>query len=154
MLLLLDEADCPVAATGRPWDRLLARLRGFRLDEDLAAGASPDASVALALRAQMLVRARSRRGLARSARRVLAMATEPAAARGTQVPVCRDRVRDCSEEFTELIRRLLAVGPVTARGVAQARILLADGRGPLYDRACADDLRSRVRDAADALIAG
>jgi hypothetical protein len=154
LLLLLDQAGCPIATTARPWDRLLVRLRGFRLDSDLAAGASPDASVALALRAQMLVRARSRRCLARSARRVLATALQPPAARRPPVPVCRDRVRDCAEEFAELIRRLLAAGPVPARGVAQARILLADASGPLYRRASADDLRARVRDAADTLIAG
>src|SRR5260221_379265 len=51
MLVLLDEADCPVARPVRPWDRLLARLRASRLDRDLADRASPDATVALALRA-------------------------------------------------------------------------------------------------------
>ncbi len=64
MLVLLERADCPIAMTVRPWDRFLVRLRAFRLDCDLAAGASPDASVALALRAQMLVRAQVRRDLA------------------------------------------------------------------------------------------
>jgi len=153
MLVLLDEAGCPVACTAYPWDRLLARLRAFRLDSDLAAGASPEANLALALRAQMLVRTRHRRDLARSARRVLATATQPAFSGRPPVPVCRDRVRDCSEEFGELIRRLLAAGPVPARGVAKVGVLLADAGGPLYHRASADDLRARVREAADALIA-
>jgi hypothetical protein len=70
---------------------------------------------------------------------------------GPPVPVCRDRVRDCSAEFGELIRRLLAGGPVPAGGMAKASALLADASGPLYHRASADDLRTRVRAAAGAL---
>ena len=73
--------------------------------------------------------------------------------RRLRVPVCRDQVRDCSEEFGELIRRLLAAGPVPAQGVAKVGVLLADAGGPLYHRASADDLRAQVRDAADALAA-
>jgi len=153
MLVLLDEAGCPIARTARPWDRIAVRLRAFSLDSDLAAGASPDSSVALALRAQMLVRPRYRRGLARSARRVLTAATQSPFGSRLAVPVCRDRVAGSSEEFADLIRRLLAAGPVSARGVAQASVLVADASGPLYRRASAGDLRARVRDAADALIA-
>ena len=151
MLVLLDEAGCPIASPVRPWDRLMVRLRAFRLDSELAGGASPDATVALALRAQMLVRVSARRDLARSAQRVLVAATQGPAAGRLPVPVCRDRVRDCSAEFGELIRRLLAGGPVPAGGMAKASALLADASGPLYHRASADDLRTRVRAAAGAL---
>ena len=153
MLVLLDEAGCPIARTARPWDRLVVRLRAFSLDRDLAAGASPDASVALALRAQMLVRPRYRRDLARSVRRVLTAATQSPLRSRVPVPVCRDRVKESSQEFADLIRGLLAAGPVAPRGVAQASMLVADASGPLYRRAGAGDLRARVRDAADALIA-
>lgn len=160
MLVLLDEADCPVAKPVRPWDRFLARMRASRLDSDLADGASPDSTVPLALRAQMLVSARTRRDLARGAQRVLATAIQvPAADRRPQLPaagrlrapICRDRVRDSSEELGDLIRRLLAGGPVAARGVALASVLLSDGRGPLYHRASPDEVRARVREAVDAL---
>ena len=151
MLVLLEEDGCPVARTVRPWDRLLARWRASRLDRDLARGASPDATVPLALRAQLLVRGPARRDLARSASRVLAAATQPPAAGRLPVPVRRDQVRDCSAEFTELIGRLLAAGPVPAQGVAMARILLTDASGPLYHRASGGELRASVRDAADAL---
>ena len=153
MLVLLEEEGSPVACTVRPWDRLLIRLRAFGLDHDLAAGASPEASFALALRAQMLVRTRHRHDLAGAANRVLAMASQPSLSSRPRVPVCGDRVRDCSEEFGELIRRLRAAGPVPVRGVAKAVVLLGDASGPLYHPATADDLRTRVRDAADALIA-
>jgi hypothetical protein len=153
MLVLLEEAGSPVACVARPWDRLWACLRAFRLDSDLAAGASPEGSMALALRAQVLTRTRHRRDLAASADRVLATAMQPAHAGRLPVPVCRDRVRDCSAEFGELIRRLRAAGPVPVRGVAKASVLLTDASGPLYHRPTADDLRARVQDAADALIA-
>jgi hypothetical protein len=213
MFVLLNQGGCPVARPARLWDRLLARMRTCRLDGDLAGGASPDATVALALRAQLLVRTRTRRHVAESARRVLAAAiqapatdsspapatdpspapaTDPSpapapgrahsspadrpgtpgrtqasradrslarAARGPQlpvarrprVPICRDRVRESAEDFGDLIRRLLADGPVAARGVALASILLSDGSGPLYQRGNTDDVRARVREAVNAL---
>jgi hypothetical protein len=150
MLVLLEDG-CPVPAAVRPRDRLLVRLRAFRLDAALAAGASPDATVALALRAQRLVRMPARRDLAWTAQRVLAAAVHAPAAGRLPVPVCRDRIQDCSEELEELARRLLAAGPVSAQGVAQARALLADATSPIYHRASPDDLRTRVLAAADAL---
>jgi hypothetical protein len=151
MLVLLEEDGCPVARTVRPWDRLLAHWHASRLDRDLADGASPDATVPLALRAQLLLRGPARLDLARSASRVLATAMRAPASGRLPVPVCQDQVRDCSAEFGDLIRRLLASGPVPAQGVAMARILLADASGPLYHRASPGELRASVRDAADAL---
>jgi len=159
MLILLDEAGCPVARRARPWDRILARVRACRLDRDLAAGASPDATLGLALRAQALVRARARRDLAHGAQRLLAAALQPPAPGGLPLPaagrsritICRDRVKDSSPELADLIGRLLDGGPVTARGVALAAVLLSDGSGPLYRRATPDDLRARVREALNAL---
>jgi hypothetical protein len=175
MFVLLDEGGCPVARPARLRDRLMARIRAGRLDGDLAGGASPDATVALALRAQLLVRERTRRELAEGTRRLLASAmhataanpshtpaTNPShalaargpqmpAARRSRVPARRDRVSESAEELGDLIRRLLADGPVAARGVALASALLSDGSGPLYHRANADDLRARVREAVNAL---
>jgi len=151
MLLLLDAAGCPMVSTARPWDWLLARLHAFRLDHALADGASPEASVELALRARLLARARYRRDLAHGVSRVLAVARQAPPAGRLAVPVCRDRVRACEDEFTELMERLQAVGPVPVRGIAKAGLLLADASGPLYRRAAPDDLRARVRDAADGL---
>src|SRR5215469_47101 len=86
MLVLLDKADCPVATSARPWDRLMARLRASRLDSDLAGHASPDSTVALALRAQLLVSERTRRDLAEGARRLLAGAMQAPAADRAPAP--------------------------------------------------------------------
>ncbi len=151
MLVLLDECGCPIAHPAHPWDRLLTRMRAQRLDTELARGASPDATVALALRAQMLVSVAVRRDLARSAQRVVTVAAQTSPRSRLAVPICWDRVRDSAGEFAELTRRLLAAGPVAARGVAQASLLLTDATGPLYQRANPDDLRSMVREAASAL---
>lgn len=151
MLVLLDECGCPIARLARPWDRLLMHLRSYHLDAELARGTSPDATVALALRAQMLVSVAVRRNLARSAQRVLTVAMHTSPQNRLPVPICRDRVRDSAGEFAELTGRLLAPGPVAARGVAQTSLLLTNAGGPLYHRANPDDLRSRVREAVSAL---
>jgi hypothetical protein len=149
-MLVLIHDGCPVPVAVRPLDRLLAWLHAPRLDTALAAGASPDATIGLALRAQALIRKRARRALAQAARRVLAEATQPPTAH-VPVPVCRDRVQDCAPELEDLIRRLLAPGPVSAQGIAQASALLTDASSPLYHRANLDDLRARVLSAAHTL---
>src|SRR4051812_11417562 len=48
-------------------------------------------------------------------------------------------------------RRLLATAPVDVRGVAQARVLLSDGSGPLFWRRSPESLRARIREAIEAL---
>src|SRR5260370_20368172 len=131
MLVLLDECGCPIAHPAHPWDRFWTRMRAQRLDTDLARGASPDATVALALRAQMLVSVAVRRDLARSAQRVVTAAAHTAPRSRLTVPICWDRVRDAAGEFAELTRRLVAAGPFAGPGVAQARLPLTHAHGPL-----------------------
>jgi hypothetical protein len=151
MLLLLEEADVLIARPATPWDRIRARLRARRLDADLASGASPDASAPLALRAQKLAQESFRRDLARNAQLIMAEATQLRVGRRLPVTACRDRVRTTSAEFAELIRCLLAPGPVPVEGVAQVSVLFGDGSGPLYYRGSRDDLGARLRQAAAAL---
>jgi hypothetical protein len=45
-----------------------------------------------------------------------------------------------------MLAALSASGPVPARGVAMARLLLSDGAGPLYNRHCAADLHEILRE--------
>jgi hypothetical protein len=151
VLLLLEEADYLVARPATPWDRILARLQARRLDAELAGGASPDASAVLALRAHKLAQESFRRRLARNAQLIMAEATQLRVGRRLPVTACRDRVRTASAEFAELIRCLLAPGPVPVEGVAQVSVLLGDGCGPLYHRGSPDDLRARLRQAAATL---
>ena len=62
----------------------------------------------------------------------------------------RARGAQAADQLPEVFRAV--PDPVPVRGLAKAGVLLADASGPLYHRASADDLRARVRDAADALV--
>ena len=62
----------------RPWHRFLADGRAWRLDRELAEGASPEANVSLAARAAKLTSMEFRRDLAASLRGILVAAGEPA----------------------------------------------------------------------------
>jgi len=151
LLLLLDEDHRLIAREARSWERVLARLRAEQLDGDLAAGVAPESTALLAIRAQILVRPRVRRGLVRSLRQVLLEATGPDTHRyGPRIPVRRERVADARPAFESLIRHLLAPGPVSARLVARVKELLTDGYGPLYCAESLEDLRGRAEDAIEA----
>jgi hypothetical protein len=145
-MLVLDDGRGLVAVRPRLRDWVAVRAGASRLDDQLAAGVSPETTAALALRAQLLVRMSRRRALARSLRRIMTRAIDPSSEPLAAVPLRRDRVRDAAGEFGELIQCLLTSGPVAAHGVAQAEVLLSDGRGPLYNRRNRDDLRARLRD--------
>lgn len=152
MLLVAERADASLSARrAGPWDRVMVRARAVALDGELARGHPPEASARLALRAQQLVRMRSRRDLADSIRRLLARAARPDASRWPPATVRWERVRATAGEFRALADRLLSPAPLPARGVAQARVLLGDGAGPLYSRTSRDDLRARVAEAVRTL---
>ena len=153
VLILVDQVDhCITARPATVPDRLQAALHRTRLDHDLVAGASPEATAALALRGQCLVRPRERRALARSVQRLLAEATRPAPRLfRSGSPIRREEVRATSAELARLVDHLLAPAPVSARGVAHVRLLLSDGAGALYHRGSPGDLRRQVLAAINAL---
>ena len=127
-------------------DRLLARIRAAALDAELAAGASPESSVVLALHAVHLCGPSQRRLLAGSLRRIAASADAPTRSR-LKAPVCGAAVRRAGTELQAVIDRLVAAGPVSVRGVARVRCLLADGTGPIYRKSAPDRLRNELRAA-------
>jgi hypothetical protein len=130
IVLLDDDGDLTLRRVG--WrDRVTARLRAGALDAALVAGTSPEASVPLALHAEHLCAPGQRRLLARSLRRLVAVAEAPALGRRA-VPVNRDAVRRARNDLEFLAERLTSGGPVDVRGVARLRALLSDGTGPLY----------------------
>jgi hypothetical protein len=124
-------------------DRLVVRVRAAALDEQLAAGVSPESSVTLALHAGRLCRDGHRRVLARSLTRLVAAADAPAARR-LKMPVGRCAVQQARAELAAVAGRLTASGPVDVRGVARIRTLLADGTGPLYQPAPTGQLRREL----------
>jgi len=147
----------------RPWTRMLARVRGARLDRELADGASPEASASLAARSVRLTSMEFRRDLAASLQRMLAATGEPvrapsAAARSSlgashppRVPLRLMRISQSAPLLADLAGRLVEPGPVPVRGVAIVSQLLADGTGPLYRPARHDDLDAIVERATHAL---
>ena len=79
MYVLIDDDRAGLALRRlRPWHRLLARCQAGRLDRELAEGASPEASAALAARAMRLTSLDFRRDLAASLRRIVVATGEPA----------------------------------------------------------------------------
>src|SRR5438128_756989 len=99
-------------------ERIAARLHGAALDRALVAGVPPEAEVGLTRRRI----AKTLEGIVDATRRV---AVPPARPVGRQVPAA-------APDLLALAERLERPGPVDARGVALARELLRDGRGPLY----------------------
>jgi hypothetical protein len=131
----------------RVWDVLVAHLGASWLDSRLGSGEPPEASLALAVRAQWLTRPKARRELAGTLRRLLALAD----ASPWLVPLHRPQVRAAAFELAALADRVERGGPVSAYGVVQLRSLLANGGGPLYRSARPDELPNRLRGVRAAL---
>jgi hypothetical protein len=128
-------------------DRVRTLLRAASLDRQLAAGASPESTVPLALHAARLYREQQRRRLAASLREVAAAAR---GARRTRAPINRESVRLALAELEALAGRLETNGPIDVRGIARVRVLLGDGAGPLYRRTAPGVVR---RELASVLVA-
>jgi hypothetical protein len=111
---------------------LAARLFAARYDRDVDAGTSPEPGSALAAHIERLSAPRARDELAHALRLVLRDATEDPDALGPRVPVRRDAVRQAAGIVQAILRRLEESQRVRVRGMARLRMLLADGRGPLY----------------------
>jgi hypothetical protein len=133
-------------------DRLLTRLRASSLDAELAAGASPESSITLSLRAGLLCRPSYRRLLCQGVTRVVAAAERPASSL-RKAPVNRDAVHGARAELEAVAERLGAVRPVDVHGVARISGLLTDGTGPLYQASPAGRLRDELRAALEAMDA-
>jgi hypothetical protein len=136
-----------VARRARVRERLAARLCATWLDVELARGVPPEARAALALRAQTLGETRTRNALARSLRRVLDDARKGSLPRLGQVGTVRADVLAATDQLERLIERILEPGIVAARGCARVRMLLIDGKSPLYFRGARHDLWSAAADA-------
>lgn len=149
-----DAEEFVVAARARKRDRLAARLRSSQLDQALAGGAPAEGTPALALRARRLVALRRRRSIAESYRHIVRDArADPCPSRRRVAPY-RGGVTSASDDLITLADRLAQPGPVAARGVAQALLLLSDGTGPLYNPTSGASLRIEAASAAANLSVG
>jgi hypothetical protein len=129
-------------------DRVRARLQAVALDRQLAEGATPEASVALALHAARVYGPCQRRLLADSLTRLSGVSDMPVRLR---VPVDREAIRRARRELDAVADRLSGDAPVSVRGVARVRLLIADGTGPLYRAARPEQLRRELQSALAAL---
>ena len=147
MLILIDARDeCVTTKAATPWERLVSHVRSYALDREIAAGASPEHSATVALRAQALVRPSMRRALARRVEQLLDDAAQQSvpSREVLRVPISSDGILQNSDALRILIERILAPVPLSARGVAGVRVLLTDGAGPLYYPGHKEDLRARL----------
>ena len=151
VLLQAAEGGDVVVPKRAGWrERVTARLRATPLDTELARGAAPT-HAALALRAQDLGERRTRERLGRSVRRILDDVRRDGPPSIARVPIQRSEVLAAAWELDRIAETLLTPGPVAASGVAQVRLLLINGAGPLYSRDAPGGLRAAATRALDAL---
>ncbi len=152
-LLLVEQQDATRVKCYRIGlhERALAHFKASHLDIVLANGGDPDSSAALSLRAHALISSTTRSELSRTIRRILRGAERPHHPFDATTPVCRRKILEAKAELEQLAENLRRPGPVDARGVAQARLLLRDGSGPIYSRPHANDLQQPLQAAIDAL---
>ncbi|MFL5859902.1 MAG: hypothetical protein ACJ780_03860 [Solirubrobacteraceae bacterium] len=146
-LLLTDPTNprCLVHVRSRARTRLRTRLRPRQLDRALASHVSPDSSAALSLRAHTLISMSARAGLAGSISQLVKEAEHSTGPLTFRVPICRAKILRSRETLAALADRLVSRDPVDACGVAQVRLLLTDGSGPIYCRPTADDLEPALK---------
>lgn len=148
----LTVLDVPRAASVQPrWNaRMRARLLAHRLDRRVDQGVRPLPGSLLAAHHHRLSTTVERADLARGLALVLRDAAEGPAVLNPRVPVRTPEVLRCADVIEELRTRLTSSGPVRTRGMARLRILLTDGRGPLY-RKGDGSLRAALRGVLAAL---
>jgi hypothetical protein len=114
-----------------PWSvRLRARLSAARYDRQIEDGVSPAPGSPLALHVARLISSRERDDLARALRLVVHDADRGRLT--VRAPVHSAAVRRGEDVIDAVYERLTDSFPVRARGMARLRVLLSDGRGPLY----------------------
>lgn len=115
------------------------------LTERLAQGADSTSSPELALRASQLTTDRRRRQLARSLRRTVSEARNPAPTRALVSIVNRRAVFEAEDAIQATIGRLASPDPVAVKGMAMLERILSDGASsPLYGRSEPDAFRHQL----------
>lgn len=152
MIVLVEEGSRLGLEQVRLRDRIVARLHAGTLDRALAAGASPESSVPLAVHACHLCEPTQRLALAHTLARIARLATAPPTTR-FKTPISRAAVRRCDTELQAVVERLAASRPVGVRGVARLRLLLSDGTGSLYGSSSPGRLRHDLVAALESLDA-
>jgi len=114
--------------------RLWARLFAARYDRQVDEGHRVAAGGPLAAHYVRLGSAREREHMAEALATLMGDAglISGGGGVGTRVPIRADVVRASADVAEAVLAHLAGPRPVRARGVARLRILLSDGRGPVY----------------------
>jgi len=104
------------------------------LDCRLAEGVWPTNSPELALRADQLTSARSRRALSGALIAAVDAARRPSRPGTARIPLATAGVRDAAGLLGFLARDLMTISDPPVRGVALASFLVCDPMSPLYNR--------------------
>jgi hypothetical protein len=146
--LLVESPRGLIAWHVRLRDRVATWLHSRAIDERLARGVAPEENVECALRAHELTQPRMRHGLACGVERAIASTMR---ARNSPFAILdRRQVLGALPELHALRARLDSKAMPSAQGVASARLLLTDGRSPLYNPASPRSLREALRSVLDA----
>ena len=130
--------------------RLAARLFAAKFDRMLAVGVAAPAGSALAVHAARLTTVDEREAIAHSLRRSVDDACNRDARLSSRVALNIPNITAARDRIDQITLRLHSPRPVTARGIARLRVLLADGTGPMY-RYGDGDLEGRLGAALAAL---
>ncbi|MGV0850250.1 hypothetical protein [Mycolicibacterium phlei] len=123
--------------------RVVARLTANKLDRHIAVGVPAPAGSTLAVHCARLTSRREREAIARALRGVLHDATAPGPLMSSRIPLHVPNITAAADLIDRIALHLHSPRPVSPRGMARLRLILADGSGPLY-RYGRGDLRGRL----------
>ncbi len=130
--------------------RVMARLLATKFDRMLAVGVPAADGSPLAVHAARLTSVDEREAVAHSLRRALADARNRDALLSSRIELNVPNITAAEDRIDQVTLRLHSPRPVTVRGMARLRLLLADGAGPMY-RYGRGDLEGRLGAALAAL---
>jgi hypothetical protein len=113
------------------WTRMRAALFADRYDRELEAGVSATPGSPIAAHCARLACARERQELSAALHMVMRDALVERS-RKSRIPAQTAAVRQAADVISDILDRLESPQPARVRGVARLRIVLSDGRGPLY----------------------
>jgi hypothetical protein len=125
----------------------------YQLDRELADGLPAAGSPERQVRAAQLSERRTRATLARSLRRIVGDAQSRRKGLSPLIAPAPGSVLPCEAAMLQLAERIDGDAPVAVAGLARARVLLVDARGPLYDPAAFGSLEAELLAIGEALNA-
>lgn len=112
--------------------RVMARLKAYQFDRQLAVGVPAPAGSALSVHQARLISVAEREAIARALRQAVRDADEGPYPLSSRIPVHPTNIAAAGDLIDRITLRLHSPRPVSARGMARLRLVLSDGCGPMY----------------------